>query len=200
MVTVLPRSFFSRSPTVVAKELIGKSLVRRLENERRLEGIIVETEAYGGSRDPASHVYRGITPRNKVMFGGAGHAYVYFTYGFHNCLNFVTGKKGWASAVLIRAIEPTTGIEIMSRFRETRIVRQIGSGPGKVCQALAIDRELNGIDVTRSESPIHVLNKSKKMRVKTSPRIGISLGIERRWRFFAVGNENLSRRSSNLRP
>src|SRR5487761_1007342 len=136
---ILARSFYSRSPIIVAKELIGKSLVRILENGQKMEGIIVETEAYGGSRDPASHAYRGITPRNEVMFGEAGHAYVYFTYGFHNCLNFVTGKKGIATAVLIRAIEPTKGIEIMSRFRETAILNQIASGPGKLCQALAID-------------------------------------------------------------
>jgi len=194
---ILTRSFYSRSPIIVAKELIGKSLVRILENGQKLEGIIVETEAYGGSRDPASHAYRGITPRNEVMFGEAGHAYVYFTYGFHNCLNFVTEKKGTASAVLIRAIEPTTGIEIMSKFRETAILKQIASGPGKLCQALAIDRSLNGIDVTKSKSPIYVLNQSKKMRVKASPRIGISEGRERKWRFFAEGNGNISRATQN---
>ncbi|MHB2035666.1 MAG: DNA-3-methyladenine glycosylase [Nitrososphaerales archaeon] len=196
---ILTRSFYSRSPIIVAKELIGKSLVRRFENGQKLEGIIVETEAYGGSRDPASHAFRGLTPRNRVMFGEAGHAYVYFTYGFHNCLNFVTGKKGTASAVLIRAIEPTTGIEMMSKFRETAILKQIASGPGKLCQALAIDRSLNGIDVTKRKSPIYVLNQGRKMLVKASPRVGIGVGTERRWRFFAEGNEYLSRRSSNLR-
>ena len=199
MKEILTRSFYSRSPVIVANELVGKSLVRRLEDGQKLEGTIVETEAYGGNRDPASHAYRGITTRNKVMFGEAGHAYVYFTYGFHNCLNFVTGKKGVASAVLIRAIEPTTGIEIMSKFRETAILKQIASGPGKLCQALAIDRSLNGIDVTKSKSPIYVLNQSRKMLVKASPRIGISVGTERKWRFFAEGNGYLSRGNSNLR-
>jgi len=192
---MLTRSFYSRSPIIVAKELIGKSLVRILEKGQKLEGTIVETEAYGGSRDPASHAYRGITPRNEVMFGEAGHAYVYFTYGFHNCLNFVTGKKGIATAVLIRAIEPTNGIEIMSKFRKTAIPKRIASGPGKLCQALAIDRGLNGIDVTKSNSPLYVLNQGKKMSVKSSSRIGISVGTERKWRFFAEGNENVSRRS-----
>jgi len=195
---ILTRSFYSRSPIIVAKELIGKSLVRILENGQKLEGIIVETEAYGGSRDPASHAYRGITPRNEVMFGEAGHAYVYFTYGFHNCLNFVTGKKGIATAVLIRAIEPTKGIEIISKFRETAIPKQIASGPGKLCQALAIDRSLNGTDITKNNSPIYVLNQCKQMWVKSSPRIGISEGRERKWRFFAEGNENVSRRTSYL--
>ena len=99
--------------------------------EEELEGVIVETEAYGGSRDPASHAYRGKTRRNEVMFGEAGHAYVYFTYGFHHCLNFVTGKNGVASAVLIRAIEPIRGIEIMESLRKNSIQTELASGPAK---------------------------------------------------------------------
>ena len=178
---------------MVARELVGKCLVRRLEDGRELEGIIVETEAYGGNRDPASHAYRGKTHRNEVMFGEAGHAYVYFTYGFHHCLNVVTGKKGVASAVLIRAIEPTRGIETMEGLRKTSIATKLASGPGKLCQALAIDRKLNGIDVTTKESSIYVLDGAIATSVKSSQRIGITAGKERKWRFFAVGNENVSR-------
>lgn len=183
MGTVLDRNFYSRSPIVVARQLIGKVLVRRL-NRTTLEGIIVETEAYGGSKDPASHAYRGITKRNEVMFGEAGHAYVYFTYGFHHCLNFVTGKKGTASAVLIRAIEPRIGIEKMLTFRKTATTDELTDGPGKLCQALAINRTLNGIDVTTDQSPIHVLDDGKKLLVKTSTRIGIRVGNDKRWRFY----------------
>ena len=194
MPKVLGRRFYSPKPTLVAKELIGKSLVRRFENGRELEGIIVETEAYGGSRDPASHAYRGRTKRNEVMFGEAGHAYVYFTYGFHHCLNFVTGRKGVASAVLIRALEPTRGIEAMAAFRKTSKPTEIASGPGKICQALAIDRSLNGIDVTNARSSIFVLNRYNRASVKVSERIGVNAGKGRKWRFFAEDNENVSRR------
>ncbi|MGA2876889.1 MAG: DNA-3-methyladenine glycosylase [Nitrososphaerales archaeon] len=193
MSTVLGRNFYSRSPVLVARELVGMSLVRRLEG-RKMEGIIVETEAYGGSRDPASHAYRGRTKRNEVMFGEAGHAYVYFTYGFHHCLNFVTGRKGVASAVLIRALEPTRGIEAMAEFRKTSKPTELTSGPGKICQALAIDRSLNGIDVTSARSSIYVLNGVKKTSLKVSERIGINAGKERKWRFFAEDTENVSRR------
>ncbi len=193
MPKVLGRKFYSRKPTLVAKELIGKSLVRRLDDGRELEGVIVETEAYGGNRDPASHAYRGKTKRNEVMFGEAGHAYVYFTYGFHHCLNFVTGKKGAASAVLIRALEPTRGIETMAGFRKTAVPTEIASGPGKLCKALAIDRRLNGIDVTSSKSSIYVLNCYNKTVVKVSERIGITAGKGRKWRFFADENENVAR-------
>ncbi len=161
--------------------------------------MIVEVEAYEGKSDPASHAFRGKTNRNEVMFGEAGHAYVYFTYGFHHCLNFVTGKKGVASAVLIRAVEPTRGIEVMAEFRKTRIPNQIGSGPGKLCKAFSIDRELNGIDITSAKSPIHVLDRNNTMYVKVSTRIGITVAKERKWRFYADGNENVSHRGSHHR-
>jgi DNA-3-methyladenine glycosylase len=193
MRVVLGRDFYSRSPVVVAKELVGKFLVRRLEDGRVLGGIIVETEAYGGTRDPASHAYRGKTQRNEAMFGEAGHAYVYFTYGFHHCLNFVTGRNGVASAVLIRAIEPTMGIEAMEGFRKMSTPTKLASGPGKLCQALSIGRKLNGIDITTRKSSIYVMDRSESTKVKSSRRIGIAVAKERRWRFFAEGNENVSR-------
>jgi DNA-3-methyladenine glycosylase len=193
MKETLPRRFYSRPSLVVARELVGKLLVRRLEDGQELTGIIVETEAYGGSRDPASHAYRGKTKRNEVMFGEAGHAYIYFTYGFHHCLNFVTGKSGIPSAVLIRAMEPTKGISVMEQFRKTSIPSELASGPGKLCQSLSIDRKLNGIDITTSRSPIRVINIGRRMVTRSSSRIGIRSGLERKWRFYAKENEHVSK-------
>lgn len=194
MRTLLRRNFYSRSPVVVAKQLIGKTLVRRLGDGTRLEGLIVETEAYGGRFDPASHAFRGKTSRNSVMFGESGHAYVYFTYGFHNCLNLVTGNEGTASAVLIRAMEPQEGIEKMRRFRNSQSNLNIASGPGKLCQALSIDRNLNGIDVTSMKSPLHLLDSYQEPKVAASTRIGINSGVEKEWRFYAVANAYVSRK------
>ncbi len=156
--------------------------------------MIVEAEAYGGNRDPASHAFRGKTPRNAVMFGEAGHAYVYFTYGAHYCLNFVTSSKfGKASAVLIRAIEPITGIELMASSRKTRIISQIASGPGKLTQAFRIDRTMNGIDVTVADSPIRVENGLSEVEVASSRRIGIKVATERKWRFYSPMSSCVSR-------
>lgn len=191
---LLRKSFYSSSPVIVARKLIGKTLVRRLEDGTLLEGLIVETEAYAGKLDPASHAFRGMTPRNRVMFGEAGHAYVYFTYGFHNCLNFVTGKEGIASAVLIRAMEPTKGVEAMATLRNAKSIANIASGPGKLCQALSIDRSLNGIDVTSRKSAIHVLDTNLKLKIASSTRIGIAEGIEKKWRFFAISNMHVSKK------
>lgn len=191
---VLNREFYARTPTVVARDLIGKKLVRRFADETKLEGIIVETEAYGGEDDPASHAFIGKTKRNEVMFGEAGHAYVYFTYGFHNCLNFVSGKSGSASAVLIRAVEPTRGLETMMKFREKKKPTELASGPGKLCQAFNIDRSLNGIDITRQGSQIVVLDgEQEKSRVLSSPRVGIKTATERHWRFYREGSPYVSK-------
>jgi DNA-3-methyladenine glycosylase len=189
---LLGRRFFSRHPTKVARDLIGKTIVRRLDDGTILEGIITETEAYGGKEDPASHAFRGITPRNRVMFGRAGRAYVYFTYGFHHCLNFVTGKYGLASAVLIRAIEPTKGLEVMALSRKTTDISALTNGPGKLCQAMSIDRSLNGIDAVSRQSEIFVLDTGLRPRVATSTRVGISKGKEKKWRFFK-SNDRLSK-------
>ena len=190
---VLGRNFYERSPVIVARQLIGKLLVRQLSDGILLEGLILETEAYAGSRDPASHAYNGMTKRNEVMFGEAGHAYVYFTYGFHHCLNFVTGKKGVASAVLIRALEPLKGIETMRILRNKVAATELTSGPGKLCQALSIDRKLNGIDITTSLSPIRVIDTGRRMVTRSSTRIGIRSGLEKKWRFYASQNEYVSK-------
>ena len=192
MAGILPRKFYARPSTVVAPDLIGKVLVRDISGAR-LEGIIVETEAYGGLKDPASHAYGGRTKRNAVMFGKAGHAYVYFTYGFHHCLNFVTAVEGTPEAVLIRALEPITGIEEMKQRRMTSDLRNLTSGPGKLCQALAIDRSFNGMDVTKRGSPISVRERKGAPRlIGSSPRIGIMVATRRQWRFFDAQSEFVS--------
>jgi DNA-3-methyladenine glycosylase len=192
--SVLLRRFYDRKSTVVARDLIGKRLVRILSDGRTIEGIIVETEAYGGTADPASHAYKGMTRRNEVMFGEAGHAYVYFTYGFHYCLNFVTNSgKERAGAVLIRAVEPTNGIDFMMERRGTKVFTQLASGPGKLCQAFSIDKSFNGVDVTNPESPIYVRESDNSVGIETSPRVGINSATEREWRFYANPNAFVSR-------
>jgi len=192
---VLQRDFYDRPSTIVAKDLIGKSLVRITDEGDMLQGIIVEVEAYGGLKDPASHAFRGKTKRNEVMFGEAGHAYVYFTYGAHYCLNFVTSsRRVKASAVLIRAVRPTIGIELMSKRRGTTVITQLASGPGKLCQAFNIDLSSNGLDLTNEISPIRVLESgNESFKIGRSPRIGISRATEKLWRFFEKSSPYVSR-------
>jgi DNA-3-methyladenine glycosylase len=153
----LPRSFYEFGSTSLAQRLIGQKLVRVLDDGTRLAGLIVETEAYLGIKDDAAHSYGGRrTPRNEAMYAQAGTAYVYFTYGMHFCMNVVCGKIGEPVAVLLRALEPVEGIEQMrtNRTRRPRLTklkdRELCSGPGRLCEALAIGRELNGIDLVTS--------------------------------------------------
>lgn len=167
-----------------------------MTDSTELSGMIVEAEAYGGSRDPASHAFKGITKRNEVMFCEPGHAYVYFTYGFHYCLNFVTSPRyRKASAVLIRAVEPLTGIEFMASRRKTDVPTQLASGPGKICQAFSIDKTLNGVDVTSEDSPIRVEDNLASIRVATSVRVGINVARNRKWRFYSADSPFVSKLS-----
>jgi len=142
----LPRSFYEQPTIDVAKQLLGKFLIHR-HADATLVGRIVETEAYLGPHDLACHASKGRTKRTEVMFGAAGHAYVYFIYGFYNMLNLVTEAKDYPAAVLIRAVEPVHGIEHMKQQRKNDLLHNLASGPGKLCQAFAIDRALNGQDV-----------------------------------------------------
>ena len=172
-------------------------LIRRIGN-KTLAGRIVEVEAYLGSRDPASHAYRGMTPRNEVMFKGGGHLYVYFTYGMHFCCNVVAGPEGSGLAVLLRAVEPVAGIDVMKRHRsgngKERELRDLCSGPGKLCQAFGIARAENGTDLCgetiwiarerRRNAPLHLAR---------STRIGISSGKEHLWRFYLRDTPFVSR-------
>ena len=189
----LPRAFYARSPLVVARAVLGRVLV--LDGRRRVAGRIVEVEAYRGAGDPASHAYRGRTARNQVMFGPAGHAYVYFTYGMHHCLNLVTGPEGRAEAVLVRAIEPLVGLETMARRRGDVPFERLGRGPGCVAEAFGLDRDHNGLDLTRG--PLWIADRPPQrggFPVVAGPRIGIRVATERPWRYFLGGHPCVSGR------
>jgi DNA-3-methyladenine glycosylase len=192
----LGRTFFARYTPTVAKALLGCVLVRVVEGER-LSGRIVETEAYRGSRDPASHAFRGPTGRNKVMFGEAGHSYVYFTYGNHWMLNVTTEREGVPGAVLIRAIEPIEGVEKMRSRRSLSSTTELASGPGKLTKALGIDRTLNGEDLVASRR-LFVVTGDKAGPVGTSSRVGITEGAEHQWRFFVRGSPFVSKGRPSL--
>jgi DNA-3-methyladenine glycosylase len=189
---ILDRSFYRRDTIVVAKELLGKILVRKI-NDKLLSGIIVETEAYRSSDDPASHSYKGITNRNKVMFEEVGYSYVYFTYGNHYCLNIVAKDKSTdAGAVLIRAIEPLDGIDIM-KWNRNKDLYELTNGPGKLTKALMIDKRLNGLDLTK-EGILYVKNNNiNNIEIISTPRIGIKTALDKYWRFYINGNRFVSR-------
>lgn len=187
----LGRRFFDRLSPVVARDLLGKTLVRVVP-EGRLAGTIVEAEAYRGGADWASHAYRGKTRRNEVMFGEPGHAYVYFTYGNHWMLNLTVEKEGTPAAVLLRAIEPTEGMGLMKRNRGVQDDRDVASGPGKLTKALAVTGALNGKDVTTSDV-LFVEDRLGHTKIGRSTRVGISSGDWQEWRFFVEGNRFVSK-------
>jgi DNA-3-methyladenine glycosylase len=185
---ILPRSFYLDSPDIVARNLLGKLIVRRL-GRKRLIGRITEIEAYMGVDDPASHTFIGKTPRNAVLFGPPGVAYVYFIYGMHDCLNFSCLPDGVPGGVLIRALDPIAGLETMARLRGYETVPKVSlltSGPGRLCQALDITRaNSNGLDVTRPDSPLQVADDGfRPPSILTTPRIGISRAVDRQLRFL----------------
>ena len=189
----LPRSFFARPSTDVAPDLLGRVLVRSLPSGRRLRVRLVETEAYQED-DPASHSFRGRTARTEVMFGPPGHLYVYFTYGMHFCMNVVTGRTGEGSAVLLRAAEPLEGLDAMRALRGVEDVRALCSGPGKLCQALGVDRSDDGEDVARgARLSIHRGEPVDADRIEVTPRIGIRQATDRPWRFVVGGDPFVSR-------
>jgi DNA-3-methyladenine glycosylase len=181
----LTQAFFDRSVREVAPDLIGATLL-----VRGVGGVIVEVEAYHHT-DPAAHSYRGRTDRNAVMFGPPGYAYVYRSYGLHWCLNFVCEGEGSASAVLIRALQPTTGLAAMERRRGMSVERLLCSGPGRLCQALAVTRAYNGLRLDRAPFALYV--RSEAVELVAGPRIGISKAVERPWRYGLAGSPFLSR-------
>jgi DNA-3-methyladenine glycosylase len=191
-------SFYQRPTEFVAKDLVGKKLVRTIRNNKkqfRLAGIIVETEAYGYSDDLASHAYVGPTDRNKVMFGNVGRAYVYFTYGNHFCLNVSARRsKVEAGAVLIRGIEPVEGVELMRQFRPVDDIFSLTSGPGKLTQALNITSSLNGTDMTNPESEIYIESSKRPKGIVTTSRIGITRAMDKEWRFVDPSSPFISRK------
>lgn len=194
----LNREFYTRPVIRVAKDLLGKILIK-VERRKILAGKIVEVEAYDGKIDEASHSFRGKTKRNEVMFREGGFFYVYFTYGVHHCCNVVTGKEGHGAAVLIRAIEPLSGIETMAlrRFGKKKITEKqffnLTNGPGKICEAFAFDRSHSGLDLTGDKIFIIDNPPLRKSEIGVSNRIGISRSTELPWRFFIKGNKFLSR-------
>ena len=193
----LRRSFFDRSVHAVAPELIGATLL-----VDGVGGVIVEVEAYHHT-DPDAHSYRGPTERNAVMFGPAGYAYVYRSYGIHWCLNFVCEEEGSASAVLIRALEPTQGLAKMRRRRGLDEARALCSGPGKLCEALGITNKHNGLPLDRP--PFELRAREAIPEIAIGPRIGITKAVDEPWRYGMKGSKFFSKpfatsRRSSFRP
>ena len=185
---ILPRAFYNRSTLTVARELIGARLVRILDGIK-LVGLIAETEAYISEKDLACHAKAGLTPRTRVMYGESGHAYVYFTYGNHWMLNVVTEKEGFPAAVLIRAIQPIEGVDVMMERRQGRDT----FGPEKICQAMGIGKGENGVDLTETASGLWIEAgvKVPNSLVTKGPRVGLNNTPEpwlsKPWRFMVKG-------------
>ena len=185
---ILTRGFYGRATVTVARELLGKVVVHG-----PTAGVIVETEAYLGGDDLAAHSARGITPRTRVIFGPPGHAYVYFIYGMYECLNLVAEAAGKPGCVLIRALEPLTGIEVMQQRRPAaKRLEDLASGPGKLTLALGITRAQNGADVTRGALVVREPAEKKKLQIAVTPRIGIRECADWPLRFLVRGNRFVS--------
>ena len=206
---LLSRAFFNRDPREVCPELLGKLIVRR-QGRELLAGKVVEVEAYLGVDDLAAHASAGRTTRNSVLFGPPGHAYVYFIYGVHYCLNISCLPDGEAGCLLVRALEPVSGIEEMAKARDlsdldmtsSRNLRLLASGPGKLCEALRITRERdNGKDMVSRLSDLQVVDCGGKVeKVAVTPRIGITKSAEMPLRYVVAGNPFVSVRTQGHRP
>ncbi len=180
---ILPREFYLKNTVRVAKNLLGKRIIRKI-GRYEISGIITETEAYRHKDDPASHAFRKITDRNKIMFGDVGMAYVYFTYGMHYCFNVVARHpKIEAGAVLIRAIEPEKGIKIMQENRRITNLKNLTNGPAKLTQALEITKKHHGADLTKHSTLFITEGIKKPVKISASPRIGIKEGTNKLWNF-----------------
>lgn len=188
---ILPLSFYRRRADVVAKDLLGKELVFTTK-EGSTSGIIVETEAYLGPGDAASHSARGKTRRNATMFGPAGRAYVYLIYGIHYCFNITTDKDTVPSAVLIRALEPRQGIELMQRRRGKENVRELCSGPGKLAQAMGFDKSVDGSSVLTDKLCVRECREVAESEIVTTTRIGITKAAHLPLRFYIANSRYIS--------
>ncbi len=187
----LSKDFYERNPASVAKDLLGKILVRKVDSEV-LSGKIVETEAYYGGNDPASRAYRGRKRFNELMFMDVGKTFIYMVHA-NWLLNIVAHVKGGVGAVLIRAVEPIEGIETMRNNRNVKRLRDLTNGPGKLTKALAITKELNGIDVTERDSQLVVVEGEREgFEICSSHRIGVKVDLPRELRFFIKGNKFVS--------
>jgi DNA-3-methyladenine glycosylase len=185
---ILPRQFYDRNTVHVARDLLGKVLVHG-----RTAGMIVETEAYLGGEDLAAHSARGITNRTRVIFGPPGHAYVYFIYGMYECLNIVAEPDGKPGCVLIRAVEPLVGLNLMKKRRpHARSIAKLASGPGRLTLALGITRARNGADVTRGTLTVREWKNQPSFEIEVTPRIGIRHCADWPLRFKIAGNPSVS--------
>jgi DNA-3-methyladenine glycosylase len=194
----LPRSFYERSTRAMARALLGTFLVHD-EPGARSVGRIVETEAYLGAKDPAAHTFGGETVRNRTMFGPPGHLYVYLIYGIHHCCNVVTSPAGTGEAVLLRALEPVEGLDLMRERRGTRALKNLCSGPGKLVQALGLGREHDGNDLVRGSvfladaSSLPERFARRRLDIVTTTRVGITKAAELPLRFYERDNPHVSR-------
>ncbi|WP_119730757.1 DNA-3-methyladenine glycosylase [Thermomonospora amylolytica] len=193
MSDLLDRDFFDRPVEEVAPALLGQVFAHRTD-EGEVAVRLTEVEAYAGPLDPASHSYRGRTARNAVMWGPPGHAYVYFTYGMHFCVNLVCGPDGTASAVLLRAGEIVAGLDLARSRRPRSTVRDLARGPARLCQALAVDRAHNGLDVCDTGSPLRILSGDvvDPAGIRTGPRVGVTAAKDVPWRFWIDGDPTVS--------
>lgn len=193
--TPLDRSFFRRPVLAVAPDLLGRTLLRRTA-AGTISLRLTEVEAYAGEQDPGSHAYRGRTDRNAVMFGPAGHIYVYFTYGMWHCMNVVCGEEGAASAVLLRAGEVTEGTELARKHRpKARKDRELAQGPARLATALDVDRSLNGTDACTPGTPLELLagTPADHTRIRTGPRTGVGGdGAHHPWRYWIADDPTVS--------
>jgi DNA-3-methyladenine glycosylase len=185
----LPRSCYDRPVLEVAPDLLGAVV-----EHAGVRLMITEVEAYDGAKDAASHAFRGETPRNAVMFGPAGHAYVYFTYGMHYCVNLVCGPTGTAAAVLLRAGRVIEGVDVARERRAGTRDRDLARGPARLTKAMAIDRAQNGLDVTRGDGVLRVVRGDSipHDQVLTGPRIGIAQAADLPWRYWIDGDPTVS--------
>ncbi len=183
ILNTIPKKFYCKDTVTVAKNLLGKKIIRKINNQE-VSGIIIETEAYKYKDDAASHAFRKMTDRNKVMFGEVGRAYVYFTYGMHFCFNVVARHpKIAAGAVLIRAIEPKKGLKIMQKNRQISDLKNLTNGPAKISQALKITKEHYGLDLTNNQKLFITEGLKKPGKVFASNRVGIKEATEKKWNF-----------------
>lgn len=190
----LSREFYERPTLQVAKDLLGKYVVYH-HADGKLSARIVEVEAYVGENDPACHAARGKTKRNSVMFGPGGYAYVYFVYGMHHCLNFVTEVESKPAAVLLRAAEPQEGLEIMQFNSPGKKELELLNGPGRLCRSFGLSKEHTGLDLT--QDTLYLENREKsKIRIERTTRVGINVGTDKLWRFYDKESSAVSARRS----
>jgi len=207
---ILNSNFFLRDTNIVAQDLLGKKLIRIIktkDNKRiKISGVIVETEAYGFKKDQASHAFKGMTKSNQIMFGPVGRSYIYFIYGNHFCFNVTArSQKEMAGAVLLRALEPQEGIQYMKENRNIPDINSLTNGPGKIAQALCIDKQHNNYNLTDIKSEIYLEESIKPDVILATKRIGITRSIDEYWRYVAASkrekiisiNKFVSKRKEN---